>query len=367
MSQDVRVQNRQVEEESLLSRTLDRLQGLIVVVNAERRVVYANQAFLDYFDRDEVDKACGFRLGEIFHCVHAEEAREGCGGSESCRFCGAILAILETQTSGMPATKECRIASSNDGKLSNNEFLVRTFPFEIGGTSFIMVSFRDISEQKRRIALERVFFHDILNTVSSIKVYLDLLKMGVSEDSNRKLLYRLEAISDTLMEEIQSQKILVSAENKTLKVQRHLIESMSLLRQIIQQIEDQEICRGKKIAVAPFSETAAFTSDDSLLKRVLANMAKNAVEASPDGSTVTVGFHVLDASRVQFWVHNPTHIPEEIQRQIFHRYFSTKGGDRGLGTYSMKLLTEEYLGGKVAFESSPEKGTTFTVTLPLRS
>jgi signal transduction histidine kinase len=30
----------------------------------------------------------------------------------------------------------------------------------------------------------------------------------------------------------------------------------------------------------------------------------------------------------------------------------------------MKLLTEEYLGGRVSFESDPERGTTFTVSVP---
>jgi len=66
---------------------------------------------------------------------------------------------------------------------------------------------------------------------------------------------------------------------------------------------------------------------------------------------------------VLFWVHNSTHMPEETQSQIFKRSFSTKGKSRGLGTYSIRLLSEEYLGGKVWFESTPEKGTTFYLKL----
>jgi len=53
------------------------------------------------------------------------------------------------------------------------------------------------------------------------------------------------------------------------------------------------------------------------------------------------------------------------QLQIFRRSFSTKGIDRGMGTYSMKLLTE-YLQGEVSFTSSEENGTLFVARYPLK-
>jgi signal transduction histidine kinase len=55
---------------------------------------------------------------------------------------------------------------------------------------------------------------------------------------------------------------------------------------------------------------------------------------------------------------------EAVRLQIFNRSFSTKGPGRGLGTYSVKLLTEQYLGGKVGFTTDPKQGTTFQVTIP---
>ena len=85
---------------------------------------------------------------------------------------------------------------------------------------------------------------------------------------------------------------------------------------------------------------------------------------SDKGQTVTVD--CLDQGQeVVFAVHNPAVIPEEVQLQIFQRSFSTKGQPgRGVGTYSMKLLGEQYLGGKVNFVSRPPQGTTFTLALP---
>ena len=106
-------------------------------------------------------------------------------------------------------------------------------------------------------------------------------------------------------------------------------------------------------------------TDPQLLKRVIGNMLKNAIEASLPGQSITLSCEQLDGN-VSIDVHNPSVIPQDVRLQIFNRYFSTKKGPgHGIGTYSMKLLGEKYLNGCVWFTSTPEAGTTFTITLPL--
>jgi signal transduction histidine kinase len=100
-----------------------------------------------------------------------------------------------------------------------------------------------------------------------------------------------------------------------------------------------------------------------LVARILGNLVKNALEASPAGAEVTVRGEAR-GGHPEFTVHNPGAMPAEVQHQLFQRSFSTKGRDRGLGTYSVKLLAERYLGGRVSFESTPDRGTTFRVELP---
>jgi signal transduction histidine kinase len=300
------------------------------------------------------------RGAEILGC---RNAKNGCGDSECCRFCGAQQAILETQRTHRAATRECHFTI--DSPERGLDLLARSVPFEIGDTRFMLVSFVDISGQKRRSSLERIFFHDILNTASSFKVYLDLLRRGTRDQGSLGLISKLASIADTMAEEIQGQRLLVSAESGTLKVQRDLVESTDLAQQLIGQSEGLEIAAGRTLAIAPFSESFTFVADDSLLKRVLGNMLKNALEASPEGSAVTIGFG-KDEERARFSVHNETAMDPEVQQQVFRRYFSTKGDDRGLGTWGMRLLAEEYLGGEVTFTSSPAEGTRFVLSLPLR-
>ena len=100
------------------------------------------------------------------------------------------------------------------------------------------------------------------------------------------------------------------------------------------------------------------------MSRVLGNLLKNALEATPENGTVTLGCSTADKN-VLFWCNNQGVIPRKTQLQIFHRSFSTKGVGRGIGLYSVKLMTERYLKGKVDFASDDTSGTTFTVTYPL--
>jgi signal transduction histidine kinase len=79
---------------------------------------------------------------------------------------------------------------------------------------------------------------------------------------------------------------------------------------------------------------------------------------------VTVSCRVMPRE-IAIHVHNDGVIPRDVQLQIFQRSFSTRPGEgRGIGTYSVRLLVERYLGGRVGFISEPEIGTRFTVTLP---
>jgi sensor histidine kinase regulating citrate/malate metabolism len=107
-----------------------------------------------------------------------------------------------------------------------------------------------------------------------------------------------------------------------------------------------------------------FTSDPALLKLVLGHVIRNALEACTAGQSVTLSAG-QSGDHVEFTVRNPAFIPREVQLQIFQRGFSTKGEGRGLGTYTVKVITERCLQGQVSFVSTPNVGTTFKVSYPL--
>lgn len=347
-----------------LAPVLDAAGEMMAILNDQRQVVFANKALLDFAGTSSVEEVCGLRPGQALGCVNADATPEGCGEAEACGLCGVTEAFHETLRTGAPASRECRMTVGSGLHPSALDLLARAMPFQVDGHRFVVLALSDISHRRRRAALERIFFHDILNTVSSFSVYLDLLKASPMDDEALRLVGRLERIAAALVEEIRGQKILVSAENRTLSVQRDLIEARDLVERLFQQQEGRDAARGRILTVAPFSEAFTFVSDDSLVMRVLGNMLTNALEASPPGEAVTISFRPDTDGRVRFEVHNAAVIPAHIAAQIFQRSFSTKGGDRGLGTWSMKLLSEEYLGGSVSFTSRPGEGTTFSLLIP---
>ena len=359
----IRGQHEKLSQVHTLSNVLSAVPEFVAVLNKERQVVYANAALVRFLNAESSLPLCGSRPGELFKCIHSAETENGCGTSPSCSDCGAVQAILETQSSNTSQSRECTIVARDRDREVTYNFRVVTTPFLIAGQRFVLFSLSDIGEQKRKGALERIFFHDILNTASSLKVYIDLIRRSSSAEAPLQFVEDLEAITDSLIEEIQSQKMLVSAENGTLEVQKNLISSGELVDHVVRLFVHDELSEGKNIEVAPFSESLAFISDETILRRVLVNAVKNALEAAERGSTVTIGFDG-SSSVIGFSVHNDGAMDAAVQHNIFRRYYSTKGGNRGLGTYSMKLLTEDYLGGEVSFVSTAEEGTTFSFVIP---
>jgi signal transduction histidine kinase len=140
----------------------------------------------------------------------------------------------------------------------------------------------------------------------------------------------------------------------------------SVLRATCQEIQGLSLARNRTLACDSSSRDAVIRCDHAILKRVIWNLFQNALEASPCGSTVTWSCSPGENKTARFSIHNATFIEPEDQMRVFSRSFTTKGHGRGLGTYSVKLLTERYLGGSVSFSSDCGSGTTFTVCLPLQ-
>ena len=356
-------QNHELMISGLIMAVTESTNTYFMILNKYRQIIYANNELLDLINSTS-DKVLGQRPGEILNCVNSGKTEGGCGTHEFCRECGAVNAIMEA-LKGIPSKKECRITSkTSEGEYQSYDLSVKAYPFDLDRAQNILVSVLDISDKKRRDILERTFFHDILNDVSGIygASYL-LLNKDLNRDS--EIYERASTIYNAvngLVEEIKSQQLLLAAETSELQLQltetaiETLLESVTELVRYNNQACDCEI----EMTV---SSDITFSTDVTLLKRVLVNMVKNAAEASSKGEKVTVKA-AAGEGRITFSVNNPKVMDEHVRRQVFQRSFSTKGTNRGIGTYSMKLLGENYLKGKVWFESSEPEGTTFYFELP---
>ncbi len=360
--EDVRALRKILDGAPYLSDLLESFPGMAVALNLDRQIIMSNRQFLAALGNPDPATVVGKRFGEAVGCVNAWTMKGGCGTSEKCSTCGAVKSIL-TAIEGQQDIQECRIAVGDKLDQQNLEYRVWSTPVTVEGQQVIMLAATDISGEKRRQVLERLFFHDVLNTAGGIKGVASLFSL-IDTTEMPELAGHLEILSDRLIEEITQQRALTMAENGELQVDlvpvqvRHLLDNLCFL------YSRHEAGAERHIRCHAPDQDSMITTDPVLLGRVLGNLIKNALEASRAGETVTVSAMLLPDA-IRFSVHNPAFMPREVQLQLFLRSFSTKGQGRGIGTYSIKLITERYLRGRVSFESTEQTGTTFHVTLPL--
>lgn len=361
--EDALAQYKAVSSYEFVREIFDALPYIAIIVNKERQVVFSNGVLLEMFGISDITEAVGLRPGELVGCIHHDETEFGCGTSASCRYCDAIRAVLESWERKEKVSREARITSVINGREVHFDLLVTSTPFEKDGNEFAIVSISDIGDEKRRRSLERVFFHDIINTAGGLKGLMDLITRAKDPAKVEELFPIAYDVSEMLIDEILAQKDLLAAENNDLTVMKKSANSLKVARRAVEQIMHHPVSRKKTITIDPDSESVDFTTDENLLKRVLVNMLKNALEASSTGEEIVIGCRSRNET-VKFAVSNPGHIPPDVQAQLFQRSFSTKGKNRGIGTYSMKLFTEDYLGGELSFTSSKENGTSFVASIP---
>jgi two-component system sensor histidine kinase AtoS len=114
-------------------------------------------------------------------------------------------------------------------------------------------------------------------------------------------------------------------------------------------------------AGAERSETRA---SHNRLVQALSNILLNAVQATPDGGTITVAISKTETLAV-IRVHNTgSHIPPDVMKNLFVPFYTTKPSGTGLGlAIARQIVTAS--GGRIDVESDLAAGTAFTIELPV--
>ncbi len=111
-------------------------------------------------------------------------------------------------------------------------------------------------------------------------------------------------------------------------------------------------------------------TDDHMLRNVLINLLSNAIKYSPEDSNVYVSCEQHDDQLKISVQDQGIGIPLSEQEHLFSRFFRASNAvniqGTGLGLHIVKRYVD-LLGGRLTFESIPDKGTTFYVTLPLHA
>ncbi|MBI9031404.1 HAMP domain-containing histidine kinase [bacterium] len=336
----------------------------ILILNQTRQAVYFNKKLKDDLGFEDEWKILGTRPGELFSCQHAWADQAGCGNSEFCKYCGAVKSIRNSHF-GKKDVQECRLLINHNKQISAMDLEVSSSPLSLDSEELTLFSLLDISALNKSLYIEKTFLHDIRNTAAAIVSSTELISSEDDPEMKDQLINLLTPTAHQLIEEISVQQEIRRAELGEWEAKANKISSRKIVDDVVTTCKHYII--DEEIEITTSIDNLILNTEEVLLKRVLVNMVKNAIEASRCGDTIDLQCRNLNDVSVLFSVHNPKYIPEEIRLQLFHRSFSTKGNNRGLGTYSIKMLTENYLRGEVSVHSDKESGTLFSIIIPINN
>jgi signal transduction histidine kinase len=188
--------------------------------------------------------------------------------------------------------------------------------------------------------------------------------------SEKQVLYlkNIEDSGQRMLGMINLSLDLFKMERGIYRLQPVSVDILKIIKKIIDEMKNLAKSWGIDIHLLvngkPANDADVFLAlgEELLCYSMLANLIKNAVEASPEESDVTVMLE--NEEELIISIHNLGAVPMDIQDSFFEKYVTSgKDSGTGLGTYSARLIAETQ-GGNIRFETSEEEGTTVTITIP---
>jgi signal transduction histidine kinase len=104
-------------------------------------------------------------------------------------------------------------------------------------------------------------------------------------------------------------------------------------------------------------------ADPDLLHRALSNLVLNAMDAMPNGGTLTLRTRRDDAKAMIEVADTGSGLTREECERIFTPYYTSKQYGTGLGLAIVQSVVSDH-GGRISVQSEPGRGTTFVIELP---
>jgi two-component system NtrC family sensor kinase len=212
--------------------------------------------------------------------------------------------------------------------------------------------------------------HEINNPLAIINEKAGLMKdyIELSEEFNNqdKFLDLLNSIFDSVDRAREIiRRFLGFARQKDGEVQA--TDLHRLLENVLGFLEREAFHRNLDVQLDFSQDVPTLESDKGRLQEVFLNITKNAIEAVDDGGHIAVSTCLKDPDTVQVNITDDGRgMSAEQVEQIFKPFHTSgKESGTGLGLYITHQIVTKELGGQITVESEEDKGTTFTVEIPV--
>ncbi|WP_459865229.1 MASE3 domain-containing protein [Endothiovibrio diazotrophicus] len=375
--------NRELERakaasEGRLALLLDTMAEGVYAVDREGRCVVANPACARLLGYPGPEALLGREMHPLIHGHHPD------GQPLPVTECPIHLAVVRGEKSA--GEEWFRRA---DGRFLPVEYHAVPVKTEQEGVTGAVVSFWDISERKEAEAqLHRakeaaeagsraksqflaVMSHEIRTPMNAVVGMAELLAETELDGEQQSYLETQRRAANTLLALIDDILDLTRVESGKVRLHPETFALAELFDELTHWVRPliEKKALAFRVEIDPALPPRLY-GDVSRLRQILFNLAANAAKFTPAGR-ITVTAQAAGAGCIRFAVNDTgIGIPAERQQEIFEPFtqvdstLTRKYGGTGLGLSISRQLTEA-LGGDITLASDPDRGSTFTFTIPL--
>ena len=203
--------------------------------------------------------------------------------------------------------------------------------------------------------------HDLRNPLQAVTNSAYLAKKELEDAEVEGVKKSLETIEEQVW---YMDKIVSDLQEYASPLKPKCVET-SLRRLVDETISTITIPENIEVSVKIAEDFPKLAVDPALMRRVFTNLATNALQAMPDGGELTIEASKTEGAVIVSFHDTGAGIPKDLFNKLFTPLFTTKAKGQGFGLAVVKRVVEAH-NGTITVESSPGKGSTFTVKLPLK-
>jgi len=254
---------------------------------------------------------------------------------------------------------------------------------------YILIPYRLLKETRKRVAIEKdrealtrvekfktnfisLMSHDLKTPIARIHGTAEVIlhKTSGLPEKFVDAINRIMESSEDLLHFVNNILSVAKIESRSISLNRESKDVNNIIRQCIKNHEYMAKIKNIKIEYS-LEPLFSIKIDVSLIRQVISTLLENAIKYSPEGSTIHLASSERNDSFVQIQISDSgSGIPASEQDLVFTKFYR---GNRtrtnpikgtGLGLYLAKYFVELHK-GKIELSSMPDKGSTFSVYLPL--
>lgn len=285
----------------------------------------------------------------------------------------SLVVVTARLEAGSPVSDhEIQIKTTKD---ESRWVLISIFPSE--RTKQRLVSMVDITDQKKIDIAKSEFValatHQLRTPIAAIRWNMELLSLKLEQENNGKYQDYVNKVDRNVFRMIALINDFLSVsklETGTFATERTLVQLDTYLDTIIEEFAKTITEKHLKITTKCVPPAFSLLTDQRLLHIITSNLVSNAVKYTPENGQITISYQVTEKGLSLTIADTGIGIPKEEQDTLFQKFFRATNAQRaqaegtGLGAYAVKQSVDK-LGGTLHFESKENKGTAFTVNLPI--